>query len=80
MRFLGIGDAADLASLYLRLAEEGHDIKICIGNPLCRDTLAGSDNPSRKLAVGTYWVREAGPEGCILFEKSARGGENFRIV
>ena len=41
MRFLGIGDAADLASLYLRLAEDGHEVKVFIGNPLCRDTLAG---------------------------------------
>ena len=38
MRFLGVGDAADLGALYLRLAEEGHDVKVCIGHQICRDT------------------------------------------
>ena len=41
MRFLGIGDYCDLSSLYLRLLAEGHDVKIHIGEDLCRDTLAG---------------------------------------
>ena len=41
MRFLGIGECADLASLYLRLARDRHEIKVFIGYPLCKDTLAG---------------------------------------
>ena len=41
MRFLGIGECADLADLYLRLVADGHEVKIFIGYPLCRDTLAG---------------------------------------
>ena len=41
MRFLGVGDYCDLGALYLRLIEEGHEVKISIANPLCRDTLAG---------------------------------------
>ena len=41
MRFLGIGDYCDLSSLYLRLLREGHQVKVFISNPLCRDTLAG---------------------------------------
>jgi phosphoribosylamine--glycine ligase len=41
MRFLGIGDCCDLGALYLRLIEEGHEVKVFIGNPLCRGTLAG---------------------------------------
>ena len=41
MRFLGIGDCADLAALYLRLAEEGHEVKVFIGHPMCQDTLCG---------------------------------------
>jgi hypothetical protein len=28
MRFLGIGDAADLGALYLRLIEEGHETSL----------------------------------------------------
>ena len=41
MRFLGVGDCADLAALYLRLAEDGHEVKVFIGHPLCQDTLCG---------------------------------------
>jgi phosphoribosylamine---glycine ligase len=74
MRFLGIGDCADLASLYLRLAEEGHEVKVFIGHPLCRDTLAGFGI----ARVGNWeleldWIRTAGEGGCILFENVGAG-------
>lgn len=73
MRFLGIGDAADLASLYLRLAEDGHEIKIYIGNPLCRGTLAGLVNQVADWQAELQWVRDAGRDGCILFENVGAG-------
>jgi phosphoribosylamine--glycine ligase len=73
MRFLGIGDAADLASLYLRLAEDGHEVKIHIGNPLCRDTLAGLVSQVPDWQAELPWVRAAGREGCILFENVGAG-------
>jgi phosphoribosylamine--glycine ligase len=89
MRFLGIGDAADLGSLYLRLAADGHDVKIYIENHSCRDTLLGLiphvDNWQTELA----WVREAGSEGCILFENATAGrgafqdrlrADNFNVI
>jgi phosphoribosylamine--glycine ligase len=70
MRFLGIGDDADLSALYLRLADEGHDVKIFIGNPICHDTLGGLiervDDWERELD----WVRH---DGCILFENVGAG-------
>jgi phosphoribosylamine--glycine ligase len=73
MRFLGIGDAADLASLYLRLAEDGHEIKIHIGNPLCRGTLADLVNQVADWQAELPWVRAAGRNGCILFENVGAG-------
>ena len=73
MRFLGIGDAADLASVYLRLAEDGHDVKIYIGNPLCRGTLAGLVNQVADWQAELDWVRAAGHDGCILFENVGAG-------
>jgi phosphoribosylamine---glycine ligase len=73
MRFLGIGDAADLASLYLRLAGDGHDVKICIGNPLCRDTLAGLIERVADWQTELEWIRAAGNDGCILFENVGAG-------
>lgn len=73
MRFLGIGDAADLGSLYLRLAAEGHEVKIYIGNPLCRDTLLGLVPHVEDWQNELGWVREAGSEGCLLFENVGSG-------
>jgi hypothetical protein len=75
MRYLGIGDDADLASLYLRLIEGGHEVKICIGNPLCGDTLAGLVTRAMDWQSEVPWVREAGQEGCILFENVGAGPE-----
>ena len=73
MRFLGIGDAADLSSLYLRLAEDGHDVRVCIGNPLCRETLAGLIERVGDWRTELEWVRAAGNDGCILFENVGAG-------
>lgn len=73
MRFLAIGDDADLASLYLRLAEDGHEIKIYIGNPLCRGTLAGLVNQVADWQTELQWLRAAGRDGCILFENVGAG-------
>jgi phosphoribosylamine--glycine ligase len=73
MRFLGVGEAADLAALYLRLAEEGHEVKVFIGYPLCRDTLAGLIERVTDWKAELDWVRAAGDEGCILFENVGGG-------
>src|SRR4029450_4696359 len=73
MRFLGIGDAADLGSLYLRLAADGHDVKIYIDNHSCRDTLRGLIAHIDSWQAALDWIREAGSEGCILFENVGAG-------
>jgi phosphoribosylamine---glycine ligase len=73
MRFLGVGEAADLASLYLRLVEAGHEVKVCIGQPLCQDTLAGLVTKVADWQAELPWIREAGQEGCILFENVGGG-------
>jgi phosphoribosylamine---glycine ligase len=71
MRFLGIGDYCDLAALYLRLAEEGHEVKIAIGNPLCQDTLKGMVEQTENWESELGWIRAAGGDGVILFENVA---------
>jgi phosphoribosylamine---glycine ligase len=71
MRFLGIGDFCDLASLYLRLQEEGHDVKVHIAKDLCKQTLAGLVTHVDDWRAEIPWIREAGPQGIILFENAA---------
>jgi phosphoribosylamine--glycine ligase len=68
MRFLAIGDTCDMASMYLRLTEQGHDVRIFVSEPGCQDVLAGmvARIPDWKQELG--WVREAGDDGIILFE------------
>jgi phosphoribosylamine--glycine ligase len=73
MRFLGVGDAADLSALYLRLADEGHEVKIFIGNPICHDTLDGLIARVEDWKLELDWIRAAGGEGCILFENVGAG-------
>jgi hypothetical protein len=64
MRFLGIGESADLAALYLRLA--GHEVRVFIGYPLCRDTLAGLIERVIDWKAELNWIRAAGPDGASL--------------
>ncbi|MCJ7597278.1 MAG: hypothetical protein MUO41_01370, partial [Methyloceanibacter sp.] len=60
MRFLGVGDAADLGALYLRLAEDGHEVKVFIGHSLCQATLAGLIDRVADWESELEWVRAAG--------------------
>ena len=73
MRFLGVGDTADLAALYLRLVAEGHEVKMYIGHSLCQDTLAGFIDRVADWQAELDWVRAAGNDGCILFENVGAG-------
>jgi phosphoribosylamine---glycine ligase len=72
MRFLGVGDYCDLAALYLRLVEEGHQVKVAIENPLCHGTLAGLVERTADWRRELPWIRSAGPRGVILFENVAK--------
>src|SRR5262249_45821313 len=77
MRFLGVGDCADLASLYLRLLDEGHEVKVYIGQQNCADILLGLVPRVDDWRDELEWVKAAGPEGCLLFETigSGRGAQ-----
>jgi phosphoribosylamine--glycine ligase len=71
MRFLGIGDYCDLGALYLRLIEEGHEVKVSIAHPLCKGTLAGLVEQTADWRGELDWIRRAGQDGIILFENVA---------
>ena len=89
MRFLGIGDTGDLGSLYLRLAAEGHDVRVYIREPLCHGTLAGMIPRVDDWQHELNWIRAAGQDGIILFEgvsdnagarQDALRAEGFNVI
>ncbi len=71
MRFLGIGDTCDLNALYVRLVEDGHEVRVSISEPLCHGVLAGIVTRVEEWREHLGWVREAGPDGIVLFENVA---------
>src|SRR5947209_6770634 len=73
MRFLGIGSSCDLGSLYRRLIQEGHAVKVSIENERCRGTLAGIVEQVPDWRDALDWIRAAGGDGIILFENVAGG-------
>jgi phosphoribosylamine---glycine ligase len=72
MRFLGVGDNCDLGALYLRLIEEGHEVKISIANSLCQGTLAGLVEQIPDWRAELPWIRAADGKGIVLFENVAK--------
>ncbi|TDR85312.1 phosphoribosylamine--glycine ligase [Enterovirga rhinocerotis] len=71
MRFLGIGESCDLNSLYKSLIEAGHEVRVHIGEQMCHGVMAGIVRRVDSWQEHLDWVREAGPDGIILFESVA---------
>lgn len=73
MRYLGIGDTNDLAAMYLGLAQRGHEVRVFVRDPAYRGVFKGllsfTDNWQHQLG----WIREAGPQGFVLFESAGDG-------
>ena len=87
MKILGIGEYNELGSIYLRLIEEGHDVRVHIAAEDSRDVLAGMIELVPSWEEALPWIREAGDAGLILFEDSGYGElqdrlrrEGFRVV
>jgi phosphoribosylamine--glycine ligase len=68
MRFLAIGDTCDMASMYFRLSEQGHEVRIFVSEPGCHDVLAGMVTRTPDWKQELDWIREAADDGIILFE------------
>jgi phosphoribosylamine---glycine ligase len=68
MRFLGVGDACELGALYMRLQDEGHEVRMFIQDTMCHGTLAGIVERVNDWQSELPWV---GKDGIILFENVA---------
>jgi phosphoribosylamine---glycine ligase len=72
MRFLGIGDTCDLGALYMRLVADGHDVKVFVGEPLAKGTMAGLVEHTSNWEGELDWIKSYGKDGIILFENVAK--------
>jgi phosphoribosylamine--glycine ligase len=79
MRILGIGDYNDLGSIYMRLAREGHEVRVFIAEEDSHDVLGGIVDRIDDWESALPWVREAGDDGLILFEELGRGEIQDRL-
>jgi phosphoribosylamine--glycine ligase len=73
VRFLGVGETCDLGDLYLNLMREGHEVRVAVSEVMAQGTLAGLCPKVADWRAHLDWVREAGPEGVILFEAVSEG-------
>lgn len=73
MRFLGVGDYNDLAAMYHGLARRGHEVKVFVQDPACRDVFAGLLDFTGDWERELGWLRGSDGEGIVLFESATRG-------
>lgn len=87
MRILGVGDDLCLGSIYLRLVEEGHEVRVGASNPEAQNLLRGLVERCDDWSAELPWIRAAGKEGLVIFETACHGatqdalrGEGDRVV
>ena len=73
MRFLAVTETCDLASLYMRLVSEGHQVKVYISEEAARGTGAGFFTHVAAWRDELDWLRVAGDDGIIIFEAVSEG-------
>src|SRR3954469_12635701 len=73
MRFLGVTETCDLSALYLRLAADGHEVKVAVSWEKAQGTMAGLVPRTEDWRAELDWIREAGEEGVIVFEAVSEG-------
>jgi phosphoribosylamine--glycine ligase len=88
MRILGIGEYNDLATMYDGMARRGHEVKVQVADPACRDVYEGMLDFTSDWQRELGWVRGPGDgQGLIVFESAIHGAaqdalrrEGFAVV
>jgi phosphoribosylamine--glycine ligase len=87
VRVLGITETCDLGSLYLRLLDEGHEVRVTVSEPLAQGTMAGLVPRSADWRSEIDWLRAEGSDGFIIFEAIGFGdlqdqlrGQGFNVI
>lgn len=73
MRILGIGDYADLAAMYSRLTQQGHEVRVWVEDEAYRGIHRGLLQFTNDWQAELGWIRAAGDDGCIVFESATKG-------
>jgi phosphoribosylamine--glycine ligase len=73
MRFLGIGEDADLADMYFRLACAGHEVRMHVAKPAARCVYEGMVDHCDDWRTALPWIRAVGTDGIIVFESANCG-------
>ena len=63
----------------MQLAREGHEVRVHIAEEGSHDVLAGLITRIDDWSAQLPWVREAGPDGLVVFEEVGRGGVQDRL-
>jgi phosphoribosylamine---glycine ligase len=73
LRVLGMGEHVALGDMYLRLAAAGHEVRVYVNERDARDIMDGMIHRVDRWKDHLDWVREAGPDGVIVFETASHG-------
>lgn len=79
MRVLGITETCDLGSLYLRLLDAGHEVRVSVSEPLAQGTMAGLVPRTDDWESELGWVGAKASDGVILFEAVGFGALQDRL-
>lgn len=71
MRFLGLGDFCSLGDMYLRLAQDGHEVRVYVGDADAHDIFAGMIDRVDDWRTEIPWIREA--DGIVICETADLG-------
>lgn len=87
MRFLGIGHSCDLGDMYMRLRAQGHEVRVYSRDLAEHGVLVGLLDYVESWEKQLPWIRDAGPDGVILFETAEHGAiqeqlrrEGFQVI
>jgi phosphoribosylamine--glycine ligase len=73
MRVLGIGGSCDLGSMYLRLQQAGHEVRVFIADFAESGVMDGLLERVESWQQQLDWIRDAGSHGVIVFETADQG-------
>ena len=68
MRSLDIGDCNDLATMHKSLAYHGHEVRVIVSDPACRDVYRGMLELTNDWRQELAWLGEAKDDGVVIFE------------